>query len=63
VKIERQRFAIVDDADRHVGLPVGQICQLAGRKDFHLDLRMKTGEIGEVRHQQMCREGRRQRHP
>jgi NAD(P)-dependent dehydrogenase (short-subunit alcohol dehydrogenase family) len=63
VKIERQGFAVVDDADRDVGLSVGQICQLAGRQDFHLDVRMQTREIGEVRHEQVCREGRRQRHP
>jgi hypothetical protein len=30
VKIERQGFAVVDDADRDVGVSVGQICQLAG---------------------------------
>jgi hypothetical protein len=35
VKIQRQGFAVVDDADRNVGLSVGQICQLAGRQDFH----------------------------
>src|SRR3546814_18460619 len=27
VKIERQGFAVVDDAERDVGLAVGQICQ------------------------------------
>src|SRR5438270_178491 len=58
MKIERQGLAVVDDADRDVGLSVGQICQLAGRQDFHLDLRMQTREIGEVRHEQVCREGR-----
>jgi hypothetical protein len=63
MKIERQGFAVVDDADRDIGLPVGQICQLAGRQDFHLDVRMQTREIGEVRHQQVCREGRCQCHP
>ena len=63
MKIERQGLAIVDDADRDVGLSVGQIRQLAGRQDFHLDVRMQTREIGEVRHEQVCREGRRQRHP
>jgi hypothetical protein len=29
VKIERQRFAIVDDANRHVGLSLGEVCQFA----------------------------------
>jgi hypothetical protein len=59
----KEGFAVVDGADRHVGLSVGQICQLAGRQDFHLDVRMQTREIGEVRHEQVCREGRSQRHP
>src|SRR3546814_6167316 len=36
---------------------------LAGRQDFHLDVRMETREIGEVRHEQMCRKERCQRHP
>ena len=63
MKIERQGFAVVDDTDRDIGLSVGQICQFAGRQDFHLDVRMQTREIGEVRHQQVCREGRCQCHP
>src|SRR5580658_2519103 len=63
VKIERQGFAVVDDADRDVGLSVGQICQLTVRQDFHLDVRIQTREIGEVRHEQVCREGWCQRHP
>lgn len=63
MKILRQGFALVDDADRDVGLTVGQICQFAERQDIHLDIGMQTREIGEIRHQQMCRHRRRQRHP
>ena len=62
MKIERQGLAVVDDADRRVGLAVGQIGQFAGRQDLHLDVRMQTREIGEVRHEQVCREGRCQCH-
>src|ERR1700692_3159881 len=62
VKIEGQGFAVVDDAERAVGLSAVQICQFAKRQDFHLDVRMETREIGEVRHEQVCREGRCQCH-
>src|SRR3546814_10382459 len=58
VKIERQGFAVVDDAERDDGLAVGQICQFAGRQDFHLDFRMEAREIGKVRHEQMTRKDR-----
>ena len=30
---------------------------------LHLELGVKPREVGEVRHEQMCREGRRQHHP
>jgi hypothetical protein len=63
VKIGRQGFAVVDDADRHVGLSIGQVCQLARGQDFHRDARMQTYELGKVRHEQVCCEGRRHRHP
>ena len=63
MKIERQSAAIIDDADRDISLSVGQIHQFAGGKDLNLDFGVETREIGEIRHEQMCREGRRQRHP
>lgn len=63
VKVERQRVAVVHDADRDVSLPVGQVHRLIGGQHLHLDLGMKPREVGEVRHEQVCCEGRRQRHP
>jgi hypothetical protein len=63
VKIKRQGLAVVDHANGHVGLSVGQICQLAGRQYFHLDVRMQTRELGEVRDEKVCREDWCQRHP
>jgi hypothetical protein len=63
VKIERQGLAVVDDADRDIGLPVGQVCQFAGRQDLHFDVGMQTREVGEIGHEQVCGEGRRQCHP
>ncbi len=63
MKIEWQFAAVIDDADRDIGLSVGQIHKLTGGQDLNLDLGVETREIGEIRHEQMCRERRRQRHP
>src|ERR1700755_512946 len=45
MKVERQGFAVVGDADRDVGFSIRQIRELAGRHDFHLDVRMQTRKI------------------
>jgi hypothetical protein len=63
MKIERQGLAIGDHPDRHIRLPVGQIRDLAGRYYLHLDVRMQTRKIGDIRHEQVCRKERGQRHP
>jgi hypothetical protein len=42
VKIERQGVAVVDNADRDVGLSVGQIHRLVGGQYLHLDLGVKA---------------------
>ena len=63
VKVERQRIAVVDDAHGDVGLSIGQIYRLVGRQDLHLDLGMQACEFGEIRHEKVRREARRQRHP
>src|SRR5690606_15686792 len=63
VKIERQGVTIIYDTDRNVGFTVGQIDKPVGGRHLHLDLRMETRKFGEVRHEQACREGRRQRPP
>src|SRR5579862_2612754 len=63
MKIEWQGVAIVDDADRNIGLSVRQIHQLTRGKDFNLNLGVKAREIAEIRHEQVCRKGWRQRHP
>src|SRR5580658_7129032 len=49
MQIERQGILVVDDADRDVSLSIGQICQLAGRQYFQLDVGMQTRKIGDVR--------------
>src|SRR3546814_14429210 len=46
-----------------VSLSVGQIHKLAGGRYLHLDLRMETRKFGEVGHEQVRCEGRRQCHP
>ena len=63
MEIERQGLAVINDADRDIGVPVGEVNQLAGRQDFHLDVGMQTRESGEIRHEQACREDRCHRHP
>ncbi|KAF1041515.1 MAG: hypothetical protein GAK38_04560 [Xylophilus sp.] len=63
VKVKRQSFAIVDDADRHVSFPVGQVRKLAGGQDIHLYVWMKTREFGKISHKKARGQGRCQRHP
>lgn len=63
MKIKWQSLPVNYDADRDIGLSVGQIRDFAGRQDFHLDIRMQTHEIGKVGHEQMCREKGWQRYP